>query len=56
MIFDNLIIFDEEQVGQVGNKVAPGQHNAMLWRCSLVMAGAGARARAYACVPTLACS
>ena len=32
MIFDNLIIFDEEQVGQVGHNVAPGQHNAMLWK------------------------
>ena len=32
MIFDNSIIFDEEQVGQVGNKVAPGQHNAILWK------------------------
>ena len=32
MIFDNLIIFDEEQVGQECHKVAPCQHNAMLWK------------------------
>ena len=32
MIFDDIIIFDEEQVGQVGHKVASGQHNAMLWK------------------------
>ena len=32
MIFDNSIIFEEEQVGQAGNKVAPGQHNAILWK------------------------
>ena len=32
MIFDNLMIFEEEQVGQVGHKVAPGQHNVMLWK------------------------
>ena len=32
MIFDAIIIFDEEQVGELGHKVAPGQHNAMLWK------------------------
>ena len=32
MIFDNSIIFEEEQVRQVGHKVPPGQHNAMLWK------------------------
>ena len=35
MIFDNSIIFEEEQVGQVGHNVVPGQHNAMLWKLKL---------------------